>query len=413
MEPRYLAAAIAETAFAARKMAFVSGPRQAGKTTLGKMLLGERTSGRYATWDDVETRRLWVRDPKLLAPAAPRGGRRRATERPLLVLDEIHKARLWKRSVKGLWDVLGDQLDVLVTGSARLNVYRKGSDSLVGRYFHLRLHPFSMREALRLAPAAPDDMLAGVLTRGRRTTAADVELLEVLERFGGFPEPFLAANDRRARLWRRTRVDRVIREDLRDLSRLPELSRIEMLAALLPERVGSRLSVASLQRDLEVSHDTVSRWLGWLRDLYYVFELKPWQRRIARSLRKDGKAYLSDWSEVDEPGARFENLVAGHLQKAVEYWTDIGEGEFALHYLRDKEKREIDFLIVRDRRPWLAIEAKRGDTSVGSAWRAFVPRVGCSLGIQIVREPGHWTWHDIAGGRVLVASASELLPHLV
>lgn len=417
MERRYLASSIAATAFASHKMAFVSGPRQAGKTTLGKMLLAERSTGRYATWDDIETRRLWVKDPKLLVPA-PSGGssaRRRAASpaRPLLVLDEIHKARLWKRSVKGLWDVRGDGLDVLVTGSARLNVYRKGSDSLVGRYYHLRLHPFSVREMLHLPPSSPDDALAGLLSRSRRATTRGAEILDALERFGGFPEPFLAASDRRARLWQRTRIERVIREDLRDLSRLPELSSIEMLSTLLPERVGSRLSVASLQRDLEVAHDTVSRWLGWLRDLYYIYELKPWQQRIARSLRKDGKAYLFDWSEVDDVGARFENLVASHLLKAVDFWTDTGEGTFSLSYLRDKQKREIDFLIVRDRKPWLAIEAKRGDTSLAPAWRTFLPRVGCNVGIQIVRTPGQWTWHDIDGARVLVASASEVLAHLV
>jgi uncharacterized protein len=409
MERRYLISTLDAIAFSSRKMAFVSGPRQAGKTTLAKMLLADRSSGRYANWDDVETRRLWAKDPKLLAPKPDIASSRH----PLLVLDEIHKARLWKRGVKGLWDVLGDRLDVLVTGSARLNVYRKGADSLVGRYYHFRLHPFSMSEALHRSPAFPDDVLSALHARSRRATARGEEVLDTLDRFGGFPEPFLAASERQARLWRRTRIERVIREDLRDLSRLPELSSIEMLASLLPERVGSRLSVASLQRDLEVAHDTVSRWLGWLRDLYYVFELKPWQSRVARSLRKDGKAYLFDWSEVDDPGARFENLVASHLLKAVEFWTDTGEGTFGLYYLRDKEKRELDFLIVRDRRPWLAIEAKRGETALAPAWRTFLPRIGCDVGIQVVRSPGQWKWHQLDGARVLVASASEVLAHFV
>jgi len=406
MESRYLTSSIEQIAFGAGKMAFVSGPRQSGKTTLARLLLASRPKGRYANWDDIETRRLWVKDPKLLAPVAP-------GSRPLLVLDEIHKARLWKRSVKGLWDVLGANLDVLVTGSARLNVYRKGSDSLMGRYFHFRLHPFTLREILHTVPLTPDEAMNGILTRSQNAALHERKAFQALLRFGGFPEPFLAASDKRAKLWRRNRIDQVIREDLRDLSRLPELSSIEMLSALLPERVGSLLSVASLQRDLEVAHNTVSRWLGWLRELYYIFELKPWQRRITRSLRKEGKAYLFDWGEVPEPGARFENLIACHLLKAVDWWTDTGEGDFALYYARDKEKREIDFVIVKDRKPWLAVESKLSDTVPSPAWKTFLPQLGCKIGLQIIATPGHWTWHNMGASRVLVASADEVLAHLV
>lgn len=406
MKGRYLKSSIEEIAFSSRKMAFVSGPRQSGKTTLGRLLLRDRAAGRYANWDDIETRRLWAKDPKLLAPAS-------STPLPLLVLDEIHKARLWKRSVKGLWDVLGANLDVLVTGSARLNVYRKGSDSLMGRYFHFRLHPFSLREILQIVPSPPDEAMAGLHTRSRSPAVHERKVFQSLLRFGGFPEPLLAASDQRARLWRRNRVDQVIREDLRDLSRLPELSSIEMLAALLPERVGSLLSVASLQRDLEAAHNTVSRWLGWLRELYYVFEVKPWQKRITRSLRKEGKAYMFDWGEVPDPGARFENLIACHLLKAVDCWTDTGEGDFSLHYVRDKEKRELDFVIVRDRKPWLVVESKLSDTLPSPAWKTFLPQLGCGIGVQVIATPGHWTWHDVGDSRVLVASADDLLGYLV
>lgn len=399
---RYLADAIVDLAFGAPKMAFVSGPRQAGKTTLAKMLLEERATGRYANWDDIEVRRAWAKDPKLLVPLV-------GASRGLLVLDEIHKVKTWKRGLKGIWDVLGERTDVLVTGSARLNVYRKGGDSLLGRYYPFRLHPFSLREIGRVTPLPADEVRRGLEARSDEALAGQRKEFDALLRFGGFPEPLLAASERRARLWRRGRVEKVVREDLRDLTRIPDLARIEMLAALLPARVGSLSSVASLGRDLEAAHDTVTRWLSYLRELYYLFEVKPWQKDVRRSLRKEGKTYLWDWSEVSDPGARFENLVACHLLKAVDYWTDTGEGDFRLHYLRDKDKRELDFLVARDGEPMVAVEAKLSDVSLSPAWGVFLSQIGCPFGLQLVAAHGHWRWHEVGNARVLVASASEAL----
>ena len=166
--------------------------------------------------------------------------------------------------------------------------------------------------------------------------------------YGGFPDPLFSQDEKKARLWRKGRMEKVIREDLRDISRIPELSRIEMLAALLPEKVGSLFSIASLTDFLEVSHETVKRWVLYLHELHYLFEVKPFQGSMPRSLKKEGKVYLWDCAEVPEKAPRFENLVACHLLKACDYWTDAGEGDFQLRYLRNKEKQEIDFLIVRD-----------------------------------------------------------------
>jgi predicted AAA+ superfamily ATPase len=404
MRRRTIAAPIELLAFDHGKMAFVSGPRQAGKTTLAKALISARDDGTYRNWDDVTFRRAWVKDPRSVIPRATRG-------RPLLVLDELHKARGWKRTLKGVYDTLERPSDILVTGSARLNVYTKGGDSLLGRYVHFRLHPFSLRELEYVEPAVPDDLVEQIRTRSLRTKRSLRSTFDALLEFGAFPEPFLRQDARYARIWRRGRLEKVIREDLRDLSRLPELSRIEMLAALLPERVGSPLSVAALRDDLEVSHDTVTRWLMYLRELYYLFELKPFRGNLRRSLRKEGKAYLWDHSEVDDPAARFETLVAAHLLKACHYWTDTGEGDFALHYVRDKEKREVDFLIVRDRKPWIAIEAKRADETPIGAWKAFLPALKLSLAIQVVEKPGVWRWHTTSRGDVLVASADQILPY--
>jgi predicted AAA+ superfamily ATPase len=331
-----------------------------------------------------------------------------------MVLDEVHKAKGWKRTLKGLFDTRPFPADILVTGSARLNVYKKGGDSLLGRALHFRLHPFSQGELDRSKlPASPDGRLSALFARSLSATRAATERFDALLRFGGFPEPFLAADEQKARLWRRSRIEKVIREDLRDLSRLPELSRVEMLASLLPERVGSLLSRNSLRADVEVSFDTISRWLAALNELYYAFEIRPFSKRVARSLKKEGKLYLWDWSEVDAEGPRFENLVACHLLKACDFWTDTGEGTFELRLLRNREKEELDFLIVRDGKPWLAVEAKRSDTQPAPHWRKFLRYLQTPVALQVCAAPGVWQPYQIDQTTLLVASASEALRYLV
>jgi predicted AAA+ superfamily ATPase len=405
MKDRDLRAVLETLCFAGRKMALVSGPRQCGKTTLARMLLKRRTQGRYCNWDDVEVRRAWAKQPRSLIPE---GGR----STPLVVLDEIHKAAAWKRTLKGVWDTLDAPVDFLITGSARLNVYRKGGDSLTGRYYHFRLHPFTLREMRGADAPRPDDALATLFTRARRCPKSSYDDFLALLRYSGFPEPLFAQDERRARLWRRNRVETVIREDLRDLSRIPELSRIEMLAALLPEKVGSLFSVASLRDDLEVSFDTVKRWVGLLRDLYYLYEIKPWQPKIARSIRKEGKVYLWDHAEVVNEAARFENLVANHLKKACDFWTDSGEGQFELLFIRNKEKQEIDFLVTRDRQPWLPVEVKLRDSEPSTNWQRFLPHLPCRQALQLTSERGCWRVHRAGDRELLVASAAEALQYL-
>jgi len=409
MKDRYLRGPIKLLAFANGKMAFLSGPRQAGKTTLGRLLMAERARSRYANWDDVEFRRLWVKSPKAVVAF---GGKPEGDGgRPLVVLDEVHKARAWKQTLKGVYDTLNEPCDILVTGSARLDIYERGGESLLGRQIGFRLHPFSLGETERSEPLSPDDALALVFEtrRARITPARRQDSLIQLLTYGGFPEPFLKQSERFARIWRRGRTEKLVREDLRDLSRIPDLSRIEMLTALLPERAGNTLSIQSLREDLEVSFDTVKRWVGYLKELFYLFEVKPYTRSIPRTLKKEGKLYLWDWSEVEAPGPRFENLVAGHLLKAVHFWTDTGEATFDLHYLKDKERREVDFLITRDRKPWLAVEAKLSDSALTTAFGRFLPHLGCKRFVQVVKEPNIRTEVRVGESRGLVLSAADLL----
>ena len=403
MKTRYLQDMIDRLCFADHKMAFVSGPRQCGKTTLAKAMIARRGNGDYHNWDDVTFRRQWVKDPRLTLPVGGSAGS------PLVVYDEIHKAKAWKRSLKGVFDTLAQPTDILVTGSARLNVYRRGGDSLVGRYHHFRLHPFSVRETLGLPMPDPADALNTIFAENTGGDGAAQEAFEAMLRYGMFPEPFLAQDERKSRLWRRTRVERVIREDLRDLSRTLELSQVEMLASLLPERVGAPLPISALNEILEVSHGTVKRWICFLKELYYTFELKPYHNHVTRSLRKEGKFYLWDASEVPEDGTRLENLVACHLLKACDLWTDCGEGDFDLHYLRDKQKNEIDFLITRDKRPWLPVEVKLTDREPSSSWRRLLPCLPCREAVQVCRHMDGRKNYPIGDRRLTIMSVPALL----
>jgi hypothetical protein len=402
MKERSLAQPIGDLAFGSGKMALVSGPRQCGKTTLAKMLMATRKVVRYCNWDQVEFRREWAMSPSAIMPPTGSG------QRPLVVLDEIHKDRRWKSRVKGIFDTQTAPCDILVTGSARLNVYMKGSDSLLGRYFGFRLHPFSIREMAGPDVLEPDEALEALFSRSRRPTTSAKDCLESLMAYGPFPEPLLAQDGRRARLWRRNREELVIRQDLRDLSHLTELGRVEMMAALLPERVGSHFSLASISRDVEASIPTVKRWLDYLKQLYYLFEVKPYTRSIPRSLRREGKVYLWDYAAVADRSARFENLVACHLLKACHFWTDTGCGQFELFFLRNKEKREIDFLIVRDREPWLPVEVKLTDEEPSENWPWFERFLSSRRGLQLVVAPA-WKMHTFAKSSVLVAGAAEAL----
>lgn len=402
LKPRSLGHTVEELGFADHKIVLLSGPRQCGKTTLARMLGDKRKIGVYRNWDQLEFRRIWASNPSSIIPASDPG------EVPLVVLDEIHKERRWKRNLKGIYDTLTNPCDLLVTGSARLNVYVKGSDSLLGRHIGFRLHPFSIRELEEATVLPPDAMLEHLINRARSEGKLAQERLALLMVHGPFPEPLFAQNDRKTRLWRRNREQLIVREDLRDLSRIPELGRVEMATALLPERVGSLFSLASLARDLETSIPTVKRWMNYLKELYYVFEVKPYSRGIWRSLRREGKVYLWDYAGIKDEAARFENLVACHLLKTCHYWTDTGEGVFELCFLRDKEKREVDFLIVRDGRPWLPIEVKLTEQHPSPSFAVFGPALPCRFGLQITRQPG-WVEHRFGDACVLVGGAAEVL----
>jgi uncharacterized protein len=408
--PRYLENVITKVCFARSKMAFISGPRQSGKTTMAKHLLKERHNGNYYNWDETTFRRLWTKDPQILMQNLSDS----PAKKPLLILDEIHKAKLWKRSLKGFYDSSNGKYDIIVTGSARLNIYRKGGDSLLGRYYHFRLHPFSLAELLSVsANLAYDKLIEYLFTKKIIPKKIQQDYFDLLYRFGPFPEPLLAKDPKILNLWHKGRIEKIIREDLRDLSRLPELSQIEMLAALLPERVASTLSLRSLSEDLEVSYTTIKHWIHYLYELYYAFKIQPYFKSLPRSLKKESKLYLWDWSEIENEAARFENMIASHLLKYCNYLSDTGEGDFQLYYLRNKQQKEIDFLIVKDQKPWLPIEVKLHDEKLSDNWPAFMKYLPCEFGIQVVKSSDVYRIENTHFGKILIISAPQFLSCLI
>ena len=367
---RYLRASV--QADLREKMVFVAGARQVGKTTLARSLRGAPAG--YLSWDVPEQRE------RILRRTMPPGR--------LWVLDEIHKYRSWRNLLKGLWDGRRAGQRILVTGSARLELYRYGGDSLQGRYHLLRLHPFSVAEL-------------GV--RGK-------DALPSLLALGGFPAPFLSGSARTAARWSREYRTLLIRDELTDLERVSDLGKIELLMLSLPERVGSPLSLNALREDLEVSHKTVARWVDILERLYAIFRLPPFGAPRLRAVRQEQKHYHLDWTVVADPGHRFENLVAAHLLKWVHFQQDTEGRDLELRYFRDVDGREVDFVVVERRQPLLMVEAKWGDEDTDRGLRYLRARFPRSEAWQISATG---TRDHVTAEGIRVAPAPGFLANLV
>ncbi len=374
------------------KMVFISGPRQVGKTTLAKNVAEHDYAGAYAylNWDYSADRKqllkgLWQADKKLF------------------VLDEIHKYKKWKILLKGEYDKHKDKFHIIVTGSARLDVYRKGGDSLLGRYRSYRLHPFSVAEL--------DGARNKVYQPGQEIdfSGARPAIFETLWKFGGFPEQVAKQTERSLRRWHQERADRLIKEDIRDVEMIRDLSALQVLVQMLPDKVGSLFSVNSLREDLQVAHKTVSLWVDILERFYYHFRIYPWQSSVIKSLRKEPKIYLWDWSEVQDPAAKLENIVAAHLLKFCHFLSDVEGHKATLHYVRDKEQREVDFLVCIDNKPWFCVEVKTSFKGTATPLAYFGRKLNVPFLYQVVQEPHV----DVLKGDIRVISADKFLGGLV
>ena len=337
-----------------RKMVFVGGPRQCGKTTMAKALLAKLAprDGLYLSWDSERGQRRLLAQEWL------------ASDR-LIVMDELHKFDHWKNWIKGVFDEKPSGQQILVTGSARLDVYRRGGDSLLGRYHYWRLHPFCL----------------GELPEGMTLVEGTKRLLTL----GGFPEPFLENDAAFARRWRRERVERVLSDDVRDLESLRNLSTLRLFVAALRQRVGSLIVMANLAQDLQVSAKTLVHWLDVLERMYLIFVVRPYVRNLPRAVQKPPKVYFYDNMDVlGDARARFENLVATHLLKRLQFYEDSTGYAFELCYVRDKEGREVDFVIVKDGVAHALVEAKWSETDVSRSLRYYHERLAPAKAIQVV-----------------------------
>lgn len=349
---RLYTAKISSELFQNRQMLFVSGPRQVGKTTLARALCDQH-KGHYLNWDDVDHRQLILAGSDHLAEHT--GLNQLSEQKSLIIFDELHKFRHWKDFLKGFFDRYENQAHILVTGSARLDIFRKGGDSLMGRYFHLRMHPLSVREII--GHADNFDLLV------HPPHPIETIKFENLYQFGGFPEPFIKANTRFSHRWNNLRAKLLVQEDIRSGANIQELAQLEVLAHLLQTQAGQVSRYTTLAKQIRVSVDTIRRWLDILESFYFCFRVRPWSSNIASSLRKEPKTYLWDWSQIDDTGMRSENLVACHLLKAIHWWNDMGLGDFDLFYLRTKDQKEVDFLVVKDGDPWFLVEVKSSEKS--------------------------------------------------
>jgi predicted AAA+ superfamily ATPase len=333
------------------KLVFISGPRQTGKTTLSKMLF-ERFE--YFNLDLAEHRVILERKSW-----------DRKTD--LVVFDELHKKRQWKRWLKGIVDVEGDRPRLLVTGSAKLDLARRVGDSLAGRFYGFRLHPFDLKELCDLSQSE--------------------EAFETLLRVGGFPEPFLNGSERFYKRWRRGHLDIILRQDLLDLEAVRDIPAIETLVELLRHRVGSPVSMSNLARDLERDPKTVKRWIDLLENLYVVFRVSPFHRNVARSLLKEPKLYFYDIGQVEgDDGTRLENLVACALKKDLDRIEDVEGERTRLCYLRTKEGREVDFAaMIGGAARWI-IEVKTADQTLSPHLAHFGKFLPGARRLQIVKS---------------------------
>ena len=371
---RSLAQPLAELLRKNRQIALLSGARQVGKTTLARQLLSEFNSqGNYLNWDDVDHRELILKGPDAIIQYL--GLDQIFREKPLLVLDELHKYKDWKNFLKGFFDRYENEYRFLVTGSARLDQYRKGGDSLMGRYFSYRLHPLSIRE---LAGEEDSNKLI------QSPIQLDAEKMTTLRRFGGFPEPFTRGNGRFFFRWQKLRQEQLLREDIRDATHIQEVQQVQLLAILLCKQAGMETKYSTLARSIRVSVDSIRRWLDVLEAFYFCFRIRPWHKNIATSLRKEPRTYLWDWSMISDEGQRAENFVASHLLKATQWWNDLGHGIFDLFYLRTKDGKEVDFLVTRDQIPWFLLEVKSSkNVPLNPNLKWFQDKTGAEFAFQI------------------------------
>ncbi|MBM3710126.1 MAG: ATP-binding protein [Actinobacteria bacterium] len=391
-----------------KSMIMLAGPRQSGKTTFARDIVAKDfLDVVYLNWDINEDKRRLVDDPVFFSKV-PRSS---VSSRPLVILDEIHKYRNWKNYLKGIYDQFAREYQFLVTGSGRLEFSRKAGDSLAGRFFKFHIFPFTLAElssAERKLKDFLDNPLGGfddILLQKTEQT------FQNLWELSGFPEPFIKGRKSFWSAWSMTYEQQIIRDDLRTLADIRNLDLVETLFALIPSRIGSPLSINNLARDLQVAFDTVKSWLLLFDSFYLTFRISPWTEKISRSILKEKKIYLFNYPAIENEASRFENLIALELLRATEIWNDYGWGRFALHYVRNKDKQEVDFLIVRNNKALLLIETKLSEDTPSAALINFQDNLNIAA-VQLIKKEGIKKIYKNKKNNILVVTAHRWLSAL-
>jgi hypothetical protein len=388
------------------QMLFLVGARQVGKTTTAKLILDDYTESLYLNWDIVKDRKLILSGQDFVENILPSNVLR--AQKPIIIFDEIHKYKDWKNYLKGFFDLYKDKFNIIVTGSARLDVYKSGGDSMMGRYFQYRIHPLSVRELALINTNMLDNKELC------HPSSLSEDKFNNLYKYGGFPEPYIKAKDNFLKQWYSFRDKQLFSEDIRNLSNIHEIGQLEILAAILKEQIGQLLNRSNLARKIQVDVSTVSRWITVLEKFFFCFRINPWSKNISRSLIKEPKIYLCDWSIIENQGAKFENFIASHLLKAVDLWNDLGMGKYGLYFIRNKDKKEVDFLVSKNDEPWFLVEAKLSNNGrISNSLVHFQKQLKCPHAFQVVLNLDYVDQDCFKYNTPIIVPASTFLSQLV
>lgn len=390
-----------------RSMVFISGPRQAGKTTFAREIAGRQFKNKiYFNWDIIKDKKKLIEDPAFFQHLP-----RRDASCPLVIFDEIHKYKNWKNYLKGIYDEFAKEYKFLVSGSGRLDIYQKGGDSLAGRYLGMHLFPFTIAE-LSSKRRRFAEFLKNPLERfdlNPAKTAA--KLWQELFELGGFPEPFIRGKKAFWNKWSQVYTRQILQEDIRSVIDLKNPDTVELMFSLIPSKVASPLSLNNMAQDLQVAFETVKNWLMIFERFYLVFQISPWTNKVSRAIQKEKKNYLFNYPLIQQEGARFENMVALELLRAVYNWNEHGYGSFSLHYIRNKEKLEVDFVIANNNKPILLLETKLSDDSPEKSLLYFQSIFNIPA-VQLVNKEAVFKYIKNGSNKTLIVTAQAWLSSL-
>ena len=389
-----------------KQMIFLSGPRQVGKTTLAKFIARGYSNKYYFNWDIISNKKLLIKDPAFFQHI-----NRVDSTKPIVILDEIHKYRQWKNYLKGIYDEFKNEYVFLVSGSGRLDTYQKGGDSLAGRYFKFHLFPFTIAELSRENRDFSDFINNPLKNFDINKSQSTKKVWNALFNTGGFPEPFVKGTKAFLTRWSLNYYHQIVREDIRDVSDIRRINSVDLLFSLLPSKVGSPLSINNLAQDIQAAFDSIKSWLALFESFYLIFRLSPWTRKVSRAISKEKKLYLFNYTEIQDKGSMFENMVALELFRAINNWNDYGLGRFTLHFIRNKEKEEVDFLIADKNNPVLLVEAKFSDEAVSKSLLHFQNDLDVPA-VQLVNNENTYRYFKNGKNNILVVTAHQWLSSL-